>query len=135
MVVIPILFLLAVPLVSFAQPASGGDQKHLILPGQAAELIRCDSTIVLLDVRTPQEFRSETGHLRGALLIPVQELEKRIDELGPYRKRKMIVYCRTGHRSAKATEMLLERGFDALNMEGGITRWRAEELPTVDGAR
>jgi len=133
--VMPVLLVLAAPLVSFAQSPSEDDEGHLILPGEVADLVRRDSTIVFLDVRTPEEFHGETGHLSGALLIPIQDLEKRIGELEPYRNRKIIVYCRTGHRSTRGTELLLERGFDALNLKGGITRWRAEKFPTVGNGR
>jgi rhodanese-related sulfurtransferase len=88
--------------------------------------------VIVLDVRTPAEFNSSTGHLAKAILIPVQELERRIDELQKYKQKSIIVYCRTGHRSTSGTEILLKHGYNARNMEGGITRWRAEQLPTVN---
>ena len=52
-----------------------------VTPAEVRSLIAGDSTVVLLDVRTPEEFASETGHLSGALLIPVQELEQRTREM------------------------------------------------------
>lgn len=110
-------------------------QKFLISPADALSLAGKDSTVILLDVRTADEFRSETGHLAGALLIPVQELEARVNELAPYRNRTIVVYCRTGHRSTRGTEILQGHGFRAVNMDGGITRWRAEHFPTVQGDR
>lgn len=85
-------------------------------------MIAQDSTVVVLDVRTREEYGSATGHLQRSLLIPVQELEQRIEELAPYKERKIIAYCRTGKRSGKAADLLAKHGFTVLNMEGGITK-------------
>lgn len=103
----------------------------MITPAEVQERITADSTTVLLDVRTPSEWNSTTGHLRGAILIPVQQLAERVGELDPYRGRPVIVYCRTQNRSAHAASFLKERGFDVTVMAGGITRWNSEERPVV----
>jgi rhodanese-related sulfurtransferase len=105
--------------------------KVLITPADAQKLVKNDSTVVLLDVRTPAEFHSPTGHLDKAILIPIQELEERVGELKAYKGRTVVVYCRTGHRSTAGTSILRDHGFTAYNMEGGITRWISEGLPTV----
>jgi len=115
--------------------AQQGDGAKLMTPAQVASLLKSYSTTVLLDVRTPAEFSGETGHLAGAILIPVQELEQRVAELKPYKGRQVVVYCRTGHRSTAGSAILLKHGFKAFNMEGGITRWRAESLPTTRDSR
>jgi adenylyltransferase/sulfurtransferase len=80
--------------------------------------------VLLLDVRTPQEYDGELGHLPDALLIPVQELEARCDELQPYKNKEMVVYCRSGNRSARAAEFLTKKGFKVRNMEGGMLKWQ-----------
>jgi len=98
---------------------------------EADSLLATDSTVVLLDVRTPGEFNSGTGHLREALLIPVHELPDRLDELEGFKGRIIIVYCRTGRRSGQATNLLNERGFKAFNMIGGMVQWNAEGRPAV----
>ncbi|MCH7732604.1 MAG: rhodanese-like domain-containing protein [Candidatus Marinimicrobia bacterium] len=86
--------------------------------------------LVLLDVRTPEEFDGPLGHLEGAILIPVQELEFRIDELDDYQEREIIVYCRSGNRSRTASELLSAYGFQVTNLEGGMKAWNAmEKLP------
>jgi rhodanese-related sulfurtransferase len=105
------------------------DKDILISPSDTFKLLQGDSTIIVLDVRTPAEFKSETGHLAHALLLPVQELERRVDELQNYQQKLIIVYCRTGHRSTTATDILQKHGHNVRNMEGGITRWRAERFP------
>jgi rhodanese-related sulfurtransferase len=126
---------LIVGILAWALSACGGIGSSLISPADVLGLEGKDSTVVLLDVRTPEEFTSETGHLARALLIPVQELDNRLGELTGYRDRTIIVYCRTGHRSTRATEILQSHGFKAMNMEGGITRWQAEHFPTVQENR
>ncbi len=102
-----------------------------IAPLQADSLLRTDTTIVVLDVRTPGEFKSESGHLRAALLLPVQELEERLGELEPYREKTIVTYCRSGVRSARAAAILSHHGFRVLNMTGGILEWNSEKLPVV----
>jgi rhodanese-related sulfurtransferase len=94
--------------------------------------VTVDSTIVVVDVRTPEEFRGETGHLPGALLIPLQDLERRLPELEQYKARKIIAYCRSGRRSGNAAGLLTAQGFTAINLEGGILRWRELGYPLVN---
>ncbi len=67
---------------------------------------------LLLDVRTPQEFAE--GHVPGAKNIPVQELAQRIAELGA--ARRVVVYCRSGGRSASAAQILRQAGHDVLDV-------------------
>ena len=81
----------------------------------------------LLDVRTPEEY--SMGHIKGAHLIPLQELENRLDEIP--KDQKILVYCRTGHRSAIASEILAKAGFEILNMEGGIVEWISKGYEVV----
>jgi len=102
-----------------------------VTPASVDSLKAVDSTVVLLDVRTKEEYDGELGHLRGAILIPVQELEVRIGELDSLKSRTIVVYCRSGGRSARATALLQSKGFHALNMEGGIKRWNADLRPVV----
>jgi phage shock protein E len=75
---------------------------------------------VLLDVRTPDEFRDE--HLKGALNLPLQELAARLDELGS-RERAVVVYCRSGRRSAEAASLLRQRGFRHVHDMGAMLEW------------
>lgn len=106
----------------------------VIAPRGARELLERDSTTVLLDVRTPEEFYGSLGHLRRAVLIPLDSLERQSARLEAMRGRPIVVYCRSGRRSMNATAFLRQRGFDALNLEGGILAWRELTYP-VEGAR
>lgn len=75
---------------------------------------------VLLDVRTPAEFAS--GHVQGAKNIPVQELKTRLKELPPKAK-SIVVYCRSGARSASASSMLRQAGYDVHDL-GAMSNWQ-----------
>jgi rhodanese-related sulfurtransferase len=81
--------------------------------------------VFILDVRTQEEY--DAGHIRSSIRIPVQdipqqELNKSLGEI-PQNK-KILVYCRTGHRSALASEILVNNGFKEIyNLKGGITEW------------
>jgi len=90
-----------------------------------------DTAYVFLDVRTPAEYGSITGHLEGALLIPVDTLERQMASLETFRSKTIIAYCRSGVRSLRAQKILAGHGFRALSMAGGITRWNSENLPVV----
>lgn len=85
---------------------------------EARQLV--DGGAVLLDVRTPEEFAG--GHIDGAINIPVQELDRRLDDVGA-RDRPVVVYCRSGMRSARAKATLKDAGFSAVHDLGGIGRW------------
>lgn len=78
---------------------------------------------LIVDVRTPQEFRS--GHIPGAINIPLQQLENRIDEprlIGS----NIITCCRSGLRSGKAQQLLQRKGFNCIN--GGNWQSLARKL-------
>ena len=89
--------------------------------------MKLDSSLVILDVRNPYELQEYLGHIDGVINIPVQELEKRINELDEFKNREIAVICRSGVRSVSATNILLQNGFNAINVEGGMIRYRAEE--------
>ena len=126
------LLLLAVVGLSASLECRPQDKANdAVTPVEAKELLAHDTSIVVLDVRTQKEFSGETGHLAGALLIPIQELDKRVAELDPYKSKTILAYCRTGHRSGQAQRLLKEHGFKVLNMAGGILKWNEEKLPVV----
>lgn len=76
--------------------------------------------VTLLDVRQPQEYRS--GHLAGAVFIPLPDLLDRAGEVDA--SKPVLVYCRSGNRSRSAAALLLTEGFSQVySLEGGITAW------------
>ena len=81
---------------------------------------------IILDVRTKEEY--DSGHLDYALLIPVDELKTRYGELA--KNKPIIVYCRSGRRSAKAAALLISKGFSTVyDMTGGIDAWTSKGYP------
>ena len=89
---------------------------------QFGELIK-DTTVVLLDVRTPQEFAE--GCIEGALNIDVKDslFMNNVQAAIPAGA-KVAVYCRSGRRSMMAAEQMVEKGYVLVNLEGGILAWQ-----------
>jgi len=77
----------------------------------------------ILDVRTLEEYDGPLGHIEGSRLIPVQELARRLSELSSVKDQHIFVICHFGGRSARATRMLLDAGFRASNVAGGMQVW------------
>lgn len=98
------------------EPASGRSRGGRVSGNEAQALVAAGAT--LLDVRTPEEFAS--GHIDGALLVPVDELEGRLTEVS--RDRPVVVYCRSGGRSARAASILGEAGYEVHDL-GGMSSW------------
>ena len=117
--VLTILFLSVYFLTSNGQDS----EKAMLTVEQVKEKSSTDSTVFLLDVRTEPEFDGELGHVPGSVLIPLADLEVRLEELKPYEDREIIVICRSGNRSGRATTLLRENGFNAFNMTGGMREW------------
>lgn len=83
---------------------------------------------VVVDVRTPEEFAS--GHVPGAVNIPVDQLEARIGELDAHRSAELYLICRSGGRSARAQAQLAAAGFARpINVAGGTLAWTAAGHP------
>ena len=79
---------------------------------------------LLLDVRTQAEY--DEGHINDPTLIPVDELESRLDEISEYKDKPVLVYCRSGNRSVTASNILIQNGFSEVhNLLGGIGAWNA----------
>lgn len=96
-------------------------------PAEAVQLMNHRAARVL-DTRDGEEFRS--GHILSAINIPVDELEGRIGELEAFRSEPLIVYCKTGQRSARACNLLKNRGFTEIHkLTGGILSWQGAHLP------
>lgn len=89
---------------------------------QFGELIK-DTTVVILDVRTPEEFA--LGCIEGALNIDVKDslFIQNVQAAIPAGA-KVAVYCRSGRRSMAAAEQMLEKGYVPVNLEGGILAWQ-----------
>ena len=97
-----------------------------IEPSMLCQYVADHPNVVLLDVRTKQEFEGKAdpnyGTLKNAINVPVQELEKNISMLAPYKEKEIIVYCSHSHRSPQACYILTQNGFsNVTNMNGGMS--------------
>jgi sulfur-carrier protein adenylyltransferase/sulfurtransferase len=100
-------------------------------PEEAQKELEAGGEYVLLDTREPHEYAE--AHLEGATLVPPAEVLERIDEIAPDTSQRLIVYCRTGNRSARVVHQLQEQlGYEnAVNVEGGIVEWQEKGLPVA----
>ncbi len=102
-----------------------------VSPEQLAAEQQAVAPPLLLDVREPEEFVGELGHIKGALHVPLDVLARRLPKLAGYVGREVIVICRSGARSATAGAILRHAGFDHVrNLAGGMLEWNARRLPT-----
>lgn len=90
-----------------------------------------DAGALVIDVREPDEWAQ--GHIPGATLIPLGELEARLSEVPG--DKPIVVVCRSGNRSAQGRDVLQAAGFaEVTSMEGGMTDWIAAGLPVETGS-
>jgi rhodanese-related sulfurtransferase len=94
-----------------------------ISPAEAKEIMDNEETIVL-DVRTKQEY--DQGHIEGSVLLPVDEISAKAEEVLKDKEAKILVYCRSGNRSATAAKTLIEMGYENVLDFGGIIDWPYE---------
>ena len=90
-----------------------------------------DSDLVLVDVRTAQEYAD--GHIEGAINIDIadeQGFAKKILETYP-KEQKIAVYCEDGTRAHQAATKLAHRGYNVLKLDGGINAWKEANMPVV----
>ena len=116
--------------------ACGGDtsepgELRLVSVQEGAEIqAKPPSDLVILDVRTPEEFAE--GHLEGAVMIDFYDLDfaDQLAELDP--DVPYLLYCRSGNRSGQTLALMEELGFtDVADVDGGINQWQAAGLPVV----
>ena len=91
--------------------------------------------ILLLDVRTAEDYDGEQGHIAGSILLPLEQLEQRIDELNDYYEKTVVCICRTDRKSAKAAQILAEHGFADVHVaKMGMTDWIKNNYPVENMA-
>lgn len=118
------VFVLGLAMAGLATSSGCGESSRSAAAQQVSPVQLVADGALLLDVRTPAEFSE--GHVDGALNIAVQQLESRLDELDP--ARPVVVYCRSGTRSATAASLLRDRGFSVTDV-GAMSDWpRPEQI-------
>lgn len=113
------LFMMLLLALSACMP--GGS--YVDVDATEAQKMITDENIQVIDVRTPEEYAE--GHIPDAKLVPLQELESRLNELD--KDEKYVIVCRSGNRSTEASGILAENGFKNIyNMTGGMNTWTGE---------
>jgi molybdopterin/thiamine biosynthesis adenylyltransferase/rhodanese-related sulfurtransferase len=103
-----------------------------VSPAEAAAEIEAGG-LKLVDVREPHEY--EEAHIEGGRLVPPGLLRDEIAAVVPDHSERVLLYCRSGNRSAKAAEQMAELGYENLaNVEGGILAWQEQGLLVVTAA-
>jgi rhodanese-related sulfurtransferase len=98
-----------------------------VLDVVAEEVAKKQTQVLLIDVRRPEEFVGELGHIPGARLMVLDTLPERIQELP--KDQTIVFICRSGGRSARATAFARSLGFEnVFNMKDGMLRWNELEL-------
>ncbi len=109
-------------------PQAADDTMQTVTPSELKQELDSGKDVFILDVREPHEY--EICCLEGATLIPLGQVPARIEELN--REHDIVVMCRSGARSGKATQFLAQKGFPKVrNLTGGILAWSDEVDPSV----
>lgn len=107
----------------------GGQSGYQTISLEEANDLRSQEGVVVIDVRTPEEY--EQGHVPNAQLHPLQEIDKWANELD--KTQKYIVICRSGNRSAQASAILADNGFEQIyNVSDGMRNWQWETEKGAD---
>jgi len=96
---------------------------------ELSEKLKNGKRPLVVDVRQPEEYR--LGHIAGAKLIPLGDLSKRINELP--KDKEIVCVCASGNRSHSATKLLVNAGYNAFDMKGGMLMWQRTQLPIKKG--
>lgn len=120
--VFSLTFAFAACLIASGTPAAAqaASPVPLIEPAQVKGLMALGGKLTIVDVRRPDEFAQ--GHIAGAILMPLDGLPQTFSKLP--KTGKLIVYCRSGHRSGQAVQFLQQHGYkNAVSMNGGFIAW------------
>ena len=98
--------------------------------GELNRRLDAGEPVIVVDVRGPDEFIGELGHIASARNVPLPELERRIPELAPYKAVPLVLVCRTDKRSANAAPVLRSAGFEHVTvLRQGMVQWNRDALP------
>ena len=115
-------------LLFFTETRKGG--KSLSTHAVVALINQEDATVV--DIRAKKDFK--TGHITNSVNIPYADIDRRVGELEPHKSKPVIIVCNLGQTASGAVKKLTEAGFSNVQrLSGGITEWKAQNLPVVKG--
>jgi len=103
-------------------------EKPMVSVDDLQQKIDLNEDFLLLDVRSEQDYIGKQGHIKGSVLIPLEELDNRINEISEYVNKTVLTICRTDRRSAKAAALLGKKGFtDVSVIKQGMTDWNNKD--------
>ncbi|WP_420387568.1 rhodanese-like domain-containing protein [Roseivirga sp.] len=121
-------------LININNPSEGLNYTNLY-NYQVCDLIANTEDLLILDVRSEGEYTQRTsqiGRFKGAINIPINQLEKSLKELAEYKGKPILVYCSISARSPRASQLLADAGFtDIHNLIGGLNAWNQAEQETL----
>ena len=91
---------------------------------EAKARMEANPKAIVLDVRTEEEYRG--GHIKGAVLLPLDRIEDEAETVLPDKEAEILIYCRSGRRSAEAGEVMSALGYKNIADFGGILLWPYE---------
>ena len=104
-------------------PVIGNGKVKNVSAEEAYMLIKENKDILILDVRTPSEYKS--GHIKGAKSLPVNSFAVELKKLESYKDRPILVHCASGGRSPSAVRILLKNNFkNVYHMNRGLSGWK-----------
>lgn len=118
---IGILFLTTIVASLVGCSKSQSDDYEKVSATQAKEMMDENSEVTILDVRTQEEFNE--GHIEGATLIPLDQISSTAESTLTDKSATILVYCRSGRRSAEAAKELSKLGYTNIYDFGGIMSW------------
>lgn len=116
--------LIVVEYLRLRQSASG------VSPSQLVRLMNHNKAVVI-DIRPSSAFAE--GHIIDAVSIPAAELTEKSKKLVKYKNRPIVLMCQLGQESAALANNLIQQGFDAYVLSGGLKAWKEAEMPTIKG--
>jgi rhodanese-related sulfurtransferase len=140
LMLLTLIFLFALVGCSGKQPAASNEQNsgQNLTQGVVSSMNQDEAkrnmdeneNIILLDVRTPEEYKE--SHIPGSILIPISTINKGVEKELPDKDATIYVYCRSGNRSESAAKMLMHFGYTQVYNIGGITTWPYETEKGTD---
>ena len=88
--------------------------------------------VLLLDVRSEADFNGDQGHIAQATLLPLEQLEQRVEQIADYKNKPVVTICRTDRRSSQAAKILIDLGFENVKVvRMGMTNWIKHNYPVI----
>jgi len=124
-------FLALLSYLAFTEYRELTQKFSVVSPSGAIQIMNQDDTL-LIDVREDNELKDAA--IADHKHIPLGKMLGQLGELEKFKEKDIVVYCRSGHRSASACRTLTKNGFEKIhNLKGGITAWKDAQLPIVKG--